>query len=74
MFRLFQRFNGAERHTTIMSLKHDLLTNLLLEPEHTYQRLYHMLHGVMIIIMEQDFIERHMQCLPVRNCAGAWFC
>jgi len=72
--RLFQRLNCAERHPLVVSLKHDLLAPSLIKPEYTHQRFHHVYHCVVVVIVEQDLVERNVQCLPVQYRGRARLC
>lgn len=73
VFCLLQRLDRTQRHAVVVSLQHDLLAAFFIEFEDTQEDPYHVLHRVMIVIMQQDLIERDMHRLPVgdRNRPGS---
>lgn len=67
VFGLFQRLDRTQCHAVVVGLQHDLLASFLFELEDAQEDPYHVLHRVMVVIMQQDLIERDMHPLPVGN-------
>ena len=73
---LLEGLDGAERYPVVMGLHHDPLAHLLLEPEHLHQCLDNMVHGVHVIIMQQDPVPGYARGLPFSGRFGtrSWSC
>lgn len=71
-FSLFERLNSTERYPIKVSFQHDMLTHRLRKPEYMHKRFHHVLHGVPVIIVEQDLVERETHCVLAENSSG--FC
>lgn len=67
---LLERLHGAERNTVMMGFQHDPLTLPLFEPKYTHERLHYMLHGVPVIIMEENLVKRDMRRVVFNNRPG----
>ena len=71
-FSLLEWFDSTERYPVKVSFHHDLLTHRLREPEYMQERLHHVLHGVPVVIVEQDLVEREAHRVLVEISSG--FC
>jgi hypothetical protein len=70
-FSLLERFDSAERYPVKVSFHHDPLTRRLGESEHLHDRLHHVLHGVPVVIVEQNLVEGHAHRALIEN--STWF-
>ncbi len=59
--RLFERFDDAERHAAAVCFQHDSFALSLREPEDLHERLDHVVHGIVVVVMEQDLVQRDMR-------------
>lgn len=58
---LLKGFNGAERHAIAMGFQHNPFALGPPEPKDLHERFDDVFHGVVIIIMEKDLIQRDMR-------------
>lgn len=59
--RLLNGFDRAERHAVPVGFDHDPDAYLVLKFEYVPERMHHMLHGIYIVVMEQDLVQWHME-------------
>jgi hypothetical protein len=67
---LFEGLDSTEGYAVIVGLKHDPFAYCTLELEYAQERLYHVVHAVYVVVMEQDFIERNMGGMLFKNGRG----
>ena len=66
-FSLLEGLDSTKRYPIKVSFHHNLLTYRLREPKYMHERLHHVLHGVPVVIVEQDLVEREAHRVLVEN-------
>ena len=66
---LFQRLYSTKRYPGLMCLHHDPFANPKFEFKNSLQGLYHVLHGIVIVIMKQHLIQRDVKRVLFSICS-----
>jgi hypothetical protein len=73
-FSLLERFDCTKRYAVMMGFHHDALAHRPRERKHVHERIHYMLHGVPVVIVEEDLEERDVRGLLVKNSSRFRFC
>jgi hypothetical protein len=68
---LLKRLDNAKRDPVLMRLQHDPLAFGQPEPEDAHEGPDHVVHGVAVVVVEQDPVPGYMRTVLFQN--SAWF-
>lgn len=67
---LFKRLSRTYSRAVLVRRHHDPLAHRQIEFKHLHKRLYHVFHGIHVIIVEQDFVPRDERSMTFRYRSG----